>query len=156
MANTLTKKHSAKCSSGLCLVSYYWLVLKHLLIETFTPSTSTDADLDSLKFRTHSCRRTAAYYAAWLQVPETTIKVNFYFSPIILICELLQGYPLITDTWEMGFTRVSKLHWSSRHRPPRVARNECRFRRYSQVELKPVWMSCKCVCMTSSRGCFAF
>ena len=25
--------------------------------------------------RTHSCWRTAAYYAAWLGVPETTIKV---------------------------------------------------------------------------------
>ena len=35
--------------------------------------------------RTHSCRRTAAYYAAWLGIPEATIKVYIYLPYSYLI-----------------------------------------------------------------------
>ena len=31
--------------------------------------------IESTGLRTHSCRRTAAYYASWLGIPESTIKV---------------------------------------------------------------------------------
>ena len=35
----------------------------------------SESGIDPSGLRTHSCRRTAAYYAAWQGIPEATIKV---------------------------------------------------------------------------------
>jgi len=54
----------------------------HELRTNYTTSTylshahSTEAEIETPGLRTHSCRPTAAYYAAWLGIPEATIKVN--------------------------------------------------------------------------------
>ena len=51
----------------------------------------------SFGFKTHSCRRTAAYYAAWQKVPETTIKVRMKHQVestvqnLIFVCVQLLG-----------------------------------------------------------------
>lgn len=41
----------------------------------FVVQISIESDIEPDGIRTHSCRRTAAYYAAWLGIPEATIKV---------------------------------------------------------------------------------
>lgn len=51
---------------------------KHLVKESFRKmlvSFLKKSGLDGKGFRTHSCRRTAAYYAAWQGIPEATIKL---------------------------------------------------------------------------------
>ena len=51
-----------------------YCTLSYLRIYLFLKA---ESGLDGCKgLRTHSCRRTAAYYAAWQGVPEATIKVG--------------------------------------------------------------------------------
>lgn len=45
----------------------------------------TEAEIVTVGLRTHSCRRTGAYYASWLGVPESTIKVYVIASIIVIV-----------------------------------------------------------------------
>ena len=36
----------------------------------------TESEIGPAGLRTHSCRRTAAYYLSWLGIPESSIKVQ--------------------------------------------------------------------------------
>lgn len=52
-----------------CLEGVLFLVSLH-----YNPSIESGVNPSGL--RTHSCRRTAAYYASWIGIPESTIKVS--------------------------------------------------------------------------------
>lgn len=47
-----------------------------LLCDLFKYHSTPESGIERRGIRTHSCRRTAAYYAAWLGIPEATIKVS--------------------------------------------------------------------------------
>ena len=66
----------------------------------------TDADLTSYGFKTHSCRRTAAYYAAWQKVPETTIKVSLNMQKEMI---MTSDFVYIHSYWDDGIHRCIRL-----------------------------------------------
>lgn len=69
---TLVKETFAKMLSTLIESK---LAVSCLLKMSLLLSGSIESGVDPSGLRTHSCRRTAAYYAAWLGIPEATIKV---------------------------------------------------------------------------------
>lgn len=60
----------------------------------------TEAGLTSTGLRTHSCRRTAAYYAAWLGIPEATIKVTIHRAVYLCACTFITLLLQLYGRWE--------------------------------------------------------
>ena len=64
--------------------------------------------------RTHSCRRTAAYYAAWLGVPETTIKVHSFELVYYIVscnCIMARYLSLPFRFWDDGTHKFTNAMW---------------------------------------------
>ena len=68
----------------------------------------TEAEIATAGLRTHSCRRTGAYYASWLGVPESTIKVCRHHAVLLLL--LLLCYLMFSVVvWTLAVNSLSNL-----------------------------------------------
>ena len=73
----MVREQFRKMLSGLIESEYmHVLVLLVAVMLGILDLWYTESGIDPAGLRTHSCRRTAAYYSSWLGIPESTIKVQ--------------------------------------------------------------------------------